>query len=193
MRSVLTATKVFSLQTCQEKTMKKRNLLYSLSAFCAVLLAAASLSWAAAVSTEDFVHVVSITNKFEIDSSRLALEKSVNPDVKKFAQTMINDHIKAGAGLKAALGMSKTEAKIEEDLDAAHQNLLDSLKASASDSFDGKYIAMQTDAHKEAVSLFSGYAMNGSDAALKKFAEDTLPVLKSHLEHALKLKASNGA
>lgn len=49
---------------------------------------------------------------------------------------------------------------------------------------------MQTDAHKEAVSLFSDYSKNGTDPVLKQFATDTLPALQAHLDHVKQLKAS---
>ncbi|HEV7642712.1 MAG TPA: DUF4142 domain-containing protein [Pyrinomonadaceae bacterium] len=171
----------------------KRTIFLAITLVCAVFVAAVNLAVAAPISTPDFVKKVSIANKFEIDSSKLALEKSVNPNVKTFAQQMIDDHMKAGSALKTALSTTKTDAKIEDDLDSTHQDLIDKLKASSSETFDAQYIAMQTDAHKEAVSLFSGYAMNGDDASVKKFAEQTLPTLKSHLEHVQKLKANNGA
>lgn len=48
-------------------------------------------------------------------------------------------------------------------------------------------VQMQSAGHEEAVSLFSAYAKDGDQSALKTFAVETLPTLKDHLEHAKKL------
>src|SRR5690606_24691060 len=54
--------------------------------------------------TQDFVSAATIGNRFEIDTSNLALKYAKGDDVKSFAQKMITDHTKAGEELKAALG-----------------------------------------------------------------------------------------
>ncbi|MER8638000.1 MULTISPECIES: DUF4142 domain-containing protein [unclassified Mesorhizobium] len=46
--------------------------------------------------------------------------------------------------------------------------LSDQLKEASGDSFQSKYIDMQTQAHKEAVALFSAYANSGDDPAEMK-------------------------
>ncbi|MES0150990.1 DUF4142 domain-containing protein [Mesorhizobium sp. M0012] len=48
--------------------------------------------------------------------------------------------------------------------------LSDQLKEASGDSFQSKYIDMQTQAHKEAVALFSAYTNSGDDPATKEFA-----------------------
>ena len=42
---------------------------------------------------------------------------------------------------------------------------------------------MQQSAHDEAVKLFSKYSKNGDNAALKSFAQETLPTLQDHKKH----------
>lgn len=153
-----------------------------------IVLSAASAS--AHTSTKTFVHDASIANEFEIESSQLALDKSQNSDIKAFAQRMVDDHTKTGDKLKEALKSSGDKEQPAESLDDTHRQLLDKLKAASGADFDRQYIAIQTQAHKEAVHLFSDYAKSGKDAALKKFASDTLPTLKDHLKHVKELKAS---
>jgi len=41
-------------------------------------------------------------------------------------------------------------------------------------------VKLQTQAHVEAVALFSDYAQNGPSGPLKAFATKTLPELKTH-------------
>jgi putative membrane protein len=174
--------------------MKIRNLILSTGLFVFVSLAAIQFSLAATISAKGFVHNASIANKFEIDSSKLALEKSQSADVKTFAQQMIDDHTKAGSQLEATLQSSKEKIKAEARLDKKHQSLLNKLNAATSgEVFDRQYIALQTNAHKEAVKLFTNYAKKGKDSALKDFAAQTLSTLKDHLAHVQQLKAGNGA
>ncbi|TIX20334.1 MAG: DUF4142 domain-containing protein, partial [Mesorhizobium sp.] len=112
------------------------------------------------VDTQTFVTTVPNANAFEIQSSKLAEEKSASADVKAFAADMIKDHTKAGEDFKAALSQGQTTASIKPagpGLQPKEQQMLDELKAASGKDFDAKYIKMQTDAHKDAVALFSTY------------------------------------
>lgn len=135
-------------------------------------------------SARGFVMQASIANMFEIESSKLACDKSLNPEVRKFAECMIMDHNKAGEELVKTLQTSKSGAVREIKLDYKHQELVNQLKmASPGAGFDKRYIDAQTKGHAEAVKLFKEYAQHGQDAALKTFAKNTLPTLERH--HAL--------
>ncbi|TIX61948.1 MAG: DUF4142 domain-containing protein, partial [Mesorhizobium sp.] len=133
------------------------------------------------VDTKTFVTTVPNANEFEIQSSRLAEEKASSDDIKAFAREMIADHTKAGEDFKAALSQGQTTASIKPAgpaLGPKEQQMLGELKSASGKAFDQKYIKMQTDAHKEAVALFSTYAKSGDDPAMKEFAKKTLPTLK---------------
>ncbi len=152
------------------------------------LIAAAGLLSAApalanSMTTEDFVRKASVANQFEIKTSELALKKSKNDNVEEFARQMITDHRKTGEKLKGVLASAETDAKPATALDSKHQQLLDKLSRASAEAFDREYVAIQEDAHHEAVSLFSEYSKNGKDEALKNFAAQTLPTLQGHLKH----------
>lgn len=137
-------------------------------------LALASATYASDNTADTFVTKASIANMFEIETSKLALERSHHEGVKTFAKQMVDDHTKAGEKLTAALQKSNSKLKQAEGLDDAHKEKLAELKNTADDNFDQAYIELQADAHKQAVMLFSDYADNGKDAALKQLAADTL-------------------
>ncbi|WP_309145402.1 DUF4142 domain-containing protein [Mesorhizobium sp. Mes31] len=61
--------------------------------------------------------------------------------------------------------------------------MLDQLKALDGDAFQAKYITLQTEAHKQAVAMFSTYARSDDDPALKEFAKKTLETLEMHEMH----------
>jgi len=154
-----------------------------------VLSAAGSAN--AATAAQDFVTKASAANEFEIESSKLALEKSQDRNIKAFAQQMIDDHTKTGQKLRDALSTSTSHAEAKDQLDDKGQKNMDKLNSLSGDDFNKEYVSEQTSAHKEAVSLFSDYAGSGDDPTLKSFASDTLPTLKMHLQHVQELKTTH--
>ncbi len=136
-----------------------------------------------AIDTPTFVKIVSSSNAFEIESSKLAEQKSALPDVKEFATQMIADHTKAGEDLKAALAGSGAAEPPTTALAPKHAAMLKLLQDADAASFDMLYIDMQAGAHMEAVSLFQTFAKGGDNDAVKAFATATLPTLQMHKEH----------
>jgi putative membrane protein len=139
---------------------------------------------AASMGSTRFVTAVANAGTFEVEASRIALERSQNADVKAFAQQMAADHAKLGEALRAAAGDIPLPAK----LDARHETLLAELKASPAEAFDGTYVRQQLMAHKEAEVAFRAEGMKGDDPRLKVFATETLPTIQHHLEMAEALR-----
>jgi len=79
-------------------------------------------------STESFLASVAAGNRFEIDSSKLALERAKSAAVNIFAHRLVDEHTSAGARFKQAVSQTKLPPPPEE-LDARHQAILDDLKA----------------------------------------------------------------
>jgi putative membrane protein len=128
-----------------------------------------------------FASKVAVANKFEIDTSQLALKYGKGADVKKFAQQMIDDHTKAGEEFKTAVAAQKIDPP-KDGLDLTHETKYAKLRVFTTDSgFDGSYLSEQLTAHKEAVDLFRNYSQNGQAGPLKNFATKTLPTLEHHL------------
>lgn len=134
------------------------------------------------LTPEKFVKKAAISNMFEIESSKLALEKTQNAQVKSFARQMIKDHQKAGDQLKKAVGEAKMQgAAIPTSLDEKHHKKLDKLKSKSGEEFDEAYVDIQEDAHDKAVRLFKHYSNDENQAGpIKTFAANTLPTLKQH-------------
>ena len=116
----------------------------------------------------------------EVRFSQLAVEKSTNPAVKEFAQSMVADHTKANDELKA-LATAKS-VPVPGELPKVAQRKYDDLSKVASAKFDKEYMATMLDDHKKTVRLFEKEAKSGDDAELKAWADKTLPTLKHHLE-----------
>lgn len=114
----------------------------------------------------------------EVEMGRLALQKSQNADVKKFAQMMVTDHTKANDELKALA--AKKNVVLPTDT-GSHKSTLDKLKGLSGAEFDKAYVDAMVEGHEDTVDLFEDNA-DDSDADIKAFATKTLPTLKSHLQ-----------
>jgi putative membrane protein len=139
------------------------------------------------VDRASFIKVVTSSNAFEIESSKLAEQKAKDADVKTFAAAMVKDHTMAAKELEKAAKLDDTPPKLLPK----HAAMLELLKSASDQDFQPLYIDMQTTAHMEAVTLFATYAKGGDDAAVTTFAAKTLPKLEMHKMHVMHLVAAH--
>lgn len=137
---------------------------------------------------KNFVEKVAISDMFEVEASKLALERSKVKEVKDFAQMMIDAHTATSAEL-APLASAASVAP-PTALDNDHMGKLDDLKNASVADFDDKYIDQQTDAHENALNLLKDFADNGKDAGLQAFAAKTAPAVQAHLDQVKALDKS---
>jgi putative membrane protein len=98
---------------------------------------------------KDFVQDVSRANAAEINLSRLALEHSSSPDVKKFAQMMVDDHTGAATKLSSVASQNAIDAPAIPDDD--HVSLREKLVSRQGLDFDRDYIDAMIDDHGKLV------------------------------------------
>jgi putative membrane protein len=173
-----------AINLLKEYPMQIKYRLFALALMAAVTAPIPAL----AMSTADFVKTVAVANKFEIDSSKLALRQSHSRGVRDFAQHMVSDHSKAGDDMQDALSQARTRVTPPHNLDMKHRAMMNKLRNLSGRSFDREYIKMQVDAHHEAVKLFSDYSRTGGDRSIRSFALHTLPTLKEHKYHINRLQ-----
>jgi putative membrane protein len=136
---------------------------------------------------QDFVTAAGQAGIVEIRTSRMALEKSSNPDVKAFAQMMIDQHTAANEALAAA-ATSAALIPPSDTLDDFHMRRINDLTETDGDAdFDADYMHLQVDAHNDAIKLFEAYSSDGQIAQVKDFAIATLPTLTEHKVQAEKI------
>ena len=133
--------------------------------------------------TEDFILQASASDVFEIESSKLALQKG-DDATKAFAQQMITDHEKTTAELKALLTSGKVQGNPVTALTDDHKEEVDDLAKLEGAEFNEEYIDDQVEAHEDAVDLFKRYGEEGENADLKAWAAKTLPALEHHYKMA---------
>jgi putative membrane protein len=169
-------------------------MLVAMAAAAPVAFAADPPSTAAATTTQapatdEFLTKLAAGNKFEIDSSKLAISKSKSETVKAFANQMVADHGQAAVKMKKAVTDAKAKAP-PDSLDAKHQAIYDDLKKKDGAAFDQAYVEAQMKGHVETVAMVEAYAKSGDNARIKAFASDILPTLRTHLDNVKKLHAA---
>ena len=154
------------------------------------LIAAVPAAWAAdEIRPQDFIDQASAAGLAEIESARLALQKSQSPAVHNFAEQMIKDHTKANEDLKELAMNKQLEVASEADLMNKAKAMI--LEMREGESFDQAYANNQVKAHEQVVELFTRASQSSTDSDVQKFAKDKLPTLQEHLEMAKKLATGN--
>lgn len=142
------------------------------------------------IDDQRFVEEASAKGIAEIETGKLALEKSTSPQVKAFAQAMVDDHTAANQKLTALAATKKLD--VSEDAELINQAKELILKLRGEESFDKAYANNQVMAHRETIELFRKAALS-TDADISGFATTTLPKLEHHLQQAEELAATLGA
>jgi putative membrane protein len=140
---------------------------------------------AAAMSPADQKMVTDIAqaNIAEIQTGRLALTKSQSPQVRAFAQKMIDDHTMAMQELQRLA--QSTGASLPGDTDLMHKAIAAELGILSGDTFDRQYMSQVgvTD-HKRTQELLEQTARSASNPALRAYAQKILPAVTRHLDQA---------
>jgi putative membrane protein len=138
---------------------------------------------AAPASPMAYVAAAGASDMFEIQSSQVALQKSTNPDVKAFAQMMVDHHTKTTADLMAAAKQAGLNPP-PPALPADKARMIAALQSASPGAFNEMYMKGQVAGHEEALAIHTGYADKGDSAPLKAAAAKTAPIVSSHLERA---------
>jgi putative membrane protein len=114
----------------------------------------------------------------EVSMARVALERAANPDVKQFAQRMIDDHTKAnGELMQIAQSKNMTLPTGPNAKQRATQARMETLSGT---QFEREYLRHEMKDHDKTVKLFERESTNGTDADLQALAARTLPTLHEH-------------
>lgn len=139
------------------------------------------------VDIEDFVDEASAKGVAEIETAKIALQTSISPGVREYAQKMIDDHTKANQEL--ANIARKKDLDVADDAELMSQAKAFILDLRDGDSFDIAYANNQVVAHENTLELFNQAALS-KDPEISAFAKKMLPKLEQHLSEARDLVRS---
>jgi putative membrane protein len=135
-----------------------------------------------------FIGAAAMDGMAEVEHGRLAAQRASSPEVKRFAQRMVDDHSKAAGGLKDLA--SRKEVALETELDDQHQAMQDQLAKLQGAAFDKAYMSHMVKAHLQAVAQFQQEAKAGGDPDVKAWAAKMLPMLQEHVKLASSINAT---
>ena len=124
----------------------------------------------------------------EVQAGKVAQQKASNPEVKKYAEHMVQEHSKAleeGKQLASTKGVTPPK-----ETDRKHRNALEKLERTDRDSFDRAYMRQMVQDHEDALKLVRKTAKDAKDPQLKAHAEKMAPHIEEHLAQARKINDS---
>ncbi len=152
----------------------------------------ATTSTAAPLTSKDkgFVTSAAKGGTTEVELAQDAVSHATNPDVKAFAQKIIEDHTKANTELaQLAAGKGVT---MPTETDARLKEAKERLEKLTGKTFDQAFVRQMVEDHKSTIKLFEDESKAAADPDVKKFAESTLPTLREHLKTAEGLEKTVG-
>jgi putative membrane protein len=128
-----------------------------------------------------FVKKASESGHKEVNSAREALAQLKEPELKRIAEMLVNDHSGANARL-SKIAEAKHWPVPAQPVQGPPPS------GTASTDFDAKWTAEMIAGHERSVALYRAQAQAGEDSDLRKYARDTLPTIERHLAELRRLQ-----
>jgi putative membrane protein len=138
-------------------------------------------------SGQEYATMAAASDLYEIESARLAMEKSENADIDALAEMIVTDHEKSTADLRTAAEQAQPPITVEPEMNAEQQGNMEALRAADAATFDSTYLQQQVMAHEKALAMVRGYAQSGDVPALRQHASTVAGPIERHLERAREL------
>ncbi|WNG26922.1 DUF4142 domain-containing protein [Cystobacter fuscus] len=146
-----------------------------------------------ALSDEEIAQVVITVNMGEIQQGELARQQATSPEVRRFAEQMVQEHTAANQELQTrlrALGITPRETPLSQQLLAESNQLFTLLRSSAdAGTFDLAYMDVQVFLHAKTLVLMDGVLQPQlRNAELRDFALMDRGTVQHHLDTAISLQ-----
>lgn len=146
----------------------------------------AVMTASAAESAKSFLKDAADDSRAEVQMSQLALQKAQRPEVKQFAQRMVDDHTALNKQIEALA--QKKNIKLSDSLPLTKKASYEKL-SHTNDNFDKDFMDKNVSDHQDDFKKFSEEAKSGDDPDVKAFASEVLPKFQEHLKLAKDLQA----
>jgi putative membrane protein len=140
------------------------------------------LSW----GDRRFVTKAADGGQAEVQVAELAAQRATNPEVKSFAQKLVDDHTKVNSELMSIASQKNVKVDVDDDKDRAYKRLN---KKSGSE-FDQEFVEHMIDEHEKDVKMFEKAASDAKDPEIRAFASKHVSHLREHLQQAQSLRQS---
>jgi putative membrane protein len=134
----------------------------------------------------EFVVTAADGGLLEVQLGQLAVANAKAAEIKKFGQSMVDDHGKANEELKT-LAQQK-DISIPTALSEKSQKKYEELARKSGTEFDKEYIDFMVKDHKDVIDHFKQEAENGKDSEISSWASGKVSILEHHLMMAEDVK-----
>lgn len=146
----------------------------TMKVMCSAMLACAGIFMTVSAKAQTdadkkFLATAAQSDQNEIALSKLALDRATNPDVKAFAQKMVNEHQQMTESMKPFA--DKWGLTAPSGPDASHKKEWDKLNGMSGAAFDKEYMSEMVTDHTKA---YSAFTKEGEDTKLPDFKEAVL-------------------
>lgn len=138
--------------------------------------------------------IVVAANQVDIDAGNLALKKSKNEEVKKFAERMVTDHTavnKAAVELVTKLKVTPEETDTSKSLTAGGADKRAELEKLDGEAFDKAYVDNEVAYHEAVIGVLKDKLIpSAQNADLKAALVGAQPAFDAHLQHAKQIQSA---
>ena len=136
-----------------------------------------------------FIEKAAESGMFEVQVSQLASSKAADPNVKSFANMLVDHHTAANNELIQLANAKGVE--LPAGPPRSKRRDMEKLGKKTGAEFDRNFVKeVGIQAHEKDIKLFEHASKDVKDAQLKAFVDKTLPVLRQHLQAAQALPES---
>jgi putative membrane protein len=155
---------------------------------------AADTAAAAGPTDPEIAHIVVTANTIDVDAGKLAMGKTKNAEVKKFAEQMVTDHTavnKQASDLAGKLGVTPKENATSSALKTGADDTTKKLKGLKGAEFDKAYVDNEVSFHQTVLDAIDKTLIpSAKNAELKGLITKVRPAIAAHLDHAKMLQQS---
>ena len=149
---------------------------------------------AATLNDAQIAAIVVAANQVDVDAGKLAVEKTNNAEVKKFAQQMVTDHTavnQAAVELVTKLKVTPEESDASRGLASSGAETRTKLAGLQGDAFDRAYVDNEVAYHQAVIGVLDSQLIpSATNEELKNTLVSVRPAFVAHLEHAQHLQTS---
>ncbi len=168
--------------------MKIKNILIAITIMLGMNVGMVTAESPADLNDLQIAHVAYHADNIDIRYAHLALAISENPEVHKFAKTMIRDHEavnEQALALLAKLGAQPQDNFLSQSLLEGADKLINEMSALRGAEFDRRYAENELAYHKAVNGLVeNAFIPNIENAEVKALFEAGLKIFKAHEHHA---------
>jgi putative membrane protein len=158
---------------------------------------ARAVQWEREMPDSQIVDVLLAAHEAEVAEAQLVLTKTQHPEVRAFAQRMVDDHTRLmndTTALAQRLGVTPMPTAYTEHMRREAAEFRSRLQAMSGTELDQFYVAHQVTEHQKLLDQMDGGLLpSARDPELKSLITAARPTIDDHLQHAKRLQNELGS